>query len=46
MEALVQGVRDKLGATLQEGRLSIEERALSESLLEKKYASPDWTYRR
>ncbi|MCH6567311.1 MAG: lipoate--protein ligase family protein [Nitrospinae bacterium] len=44
--ALVQGVEGHLGVTLKEGKLSLEESALAESLAAEKYADPAWTHRR
>lgn len=44
--ALVQGVKDHLGVTLQEGKLSLEENDLAESLAVEKYTDPAWTCRR
>jgi lipoate-protein ligase A len=44
--ALSKGVQESFGVSLIKGRLSSEESALAKTLLDEKYSSSSWTFRR
>ncbi len=44
--ALVRGFEKRLGITLKEGTLTLEEQTLAEELVQTRYAADSWTHRR